>query len=429
MKHDLSFRGYLWLLCGLPALNGTAAAQTPPLLTSGVESSSSNERTTLNRTTAKLSSSVDVKIKNTSDRLLEPPLHAVITFSPAAGSTLTGLTATGLASGIGQEPYQTFYKDLSSLIGTGLAAGAETSFSFAFERPSGVSVSYTVQVRGMRNADPVAAIGGPYSGQQNAPVTFDAGGSSDPDGEALSYAWDFGDGATATGPAPQHVFAIPGRYTVRVTVTDPRFGNAFRETEVPIAPAGVFALARTRTLDGNGHPLGNVGIAQSNPGGSGQFQSDASSGFTSLGGQPGDHTWVFSKTGHLAAHRRATLAQGTVKVIAFPWMARLNTQRTTLSVLNPSTVKSPSENVTLTVPPGALRRSNPSPSLTSMGKVSPCRCPLAGARSQPSISTCPPMPPRASLRASSCSRASSRRRRWFWHAAIPARCPGLPRVF
>jgi gliding motility-associated-like protein len=36
----------------------------------------------------------------------------------------------------------------------------------------------------------------------------------------LSYAWDFGDGTTATGAAPLHCYPDPGTYSVSVTVTD-----------------------------------------------------------------------------------------------------------------------------------------------------------------------------------------------------------------
>jgi hypothetical protein len=38
--------------------------------------------------------------------------------------------------------------------------------------------------------------------------------------EPLTYAWNFGDGGTATGATPAHVFTTPGTYTVSVLVTD-----------------------------------------------------------------------------------------------------------------------------------------------------------------------------------------------------------------
>ena len=51
-------------------------------------------------------------------------------------------------------------------------------------------------------------------------VSVDGAGSSDPDGSIVSYAWDFGDGAGATGVTANHAYADAGSYTVILTVTD-----------------------------------------------------------------------------------------------------------------------------------------------------------------------------------------------------------------
>ncbi|MCA0144585.1 PQQ-dependent sugar dehydrogenase [Blastococcus sp. LR1] len=53
-------------------------------------------------------------------------------------------------------------------------------------------------------------------------VTFDGRDSTDLDGHALTYRWDFGDGTTATGSTPTKTYAAPGTTarTVKLTVTD-----------------------------------------------------------------------------------------------------------------------------------------------------------------------------------------------------------------
>lgn len=51
-------------------------------------------------------------------------------------------------------------------------------------------------------------------------ITFDSSDSYDPDGEIVSYDWDFGDGDTASAQVVTHTYSSAGDYTVTLTVTD-----------------------------------------------------------------------------------------------------------------------------------------------------------------------------------------------------------------
>ncbi len=65
----------------------------------------------------------------------------------------------------------------------------------------------------------------------------------------LTYAWDFGDGATSTEQSPTHVFAAAGTYSVKLTVTGP--GGSDDETQsvtvaaAPVAPVAAFTATPT----------------------------------------------------------------------------------------------------------------------------------------------------------------------------------------
>ncbi|HEX5542899.1 MAG TPA: ThuA domain-containing protein [Micromonospora sp.] len=103
-----------------------------------------------------------------------------------------------------------------------------------FGRHNPASGLYRVDyISGSRS--PVAAVTAtPDSGQAPLEVRFSGEQSIDPEGEALTYAWDFdGDGTVdSTDPKPTHTYTKNGVYDARLTVTDPHGKTG--TTTVPI---------------------------------------------------------------------------------------------------------------------------------------------------------------------------------------------------
>ena len=85
------------------------------------------------------------------------------------------------------------------------------------------------------NQPPTARFGHQSNaGPPPRPVTFDAGASTDPDGDALLVQWDFGDGDTGGGTPITHTFLTAGRHTVTCTVLDGKGGVDATSAEVEI---------------------------------------------------------------------------------------------------------------------------------------------------------------------------------------------------
>ncbi|MCI5055045.1 MAG: PKD domain-containing protein [Flavobacteriales bacterium] len=80
---------------------------------------------------------------------------------------------------------------------------------------------------------PTAVINGTYSGVVNTAIPFSSIGSSDIDGQIVSYSWDFGDGSTSIQSNPTHSYGAPGTYNVTLNVTDNE-GNVGSNTTVAV---------------------------------------------------------------------------------------------------------------------------------------------------------------------------------------------------
>ncbi len=71
--------------------------------------------------------------------------------------------------------------------------------------------------------------------QPGDPVAFTSV-ASDPDGDTLSYAWDFGDGASATTKDAMHTYTDVGVYYAKVTVKDGKGGTDSDLVKVTVTP-------------------------------------------------------------------------------------------------------------------------------------------------------------------------------------------------
>jgi PKD repeat protein len=78
---------------------------------------------------------------------------------------------------------------------------------------------------------------------------FDGSQSSDTDGTIASYAWQFGDGTSGSGPTPHHAYAVGNRYVVSLTVTD------------DTGTSGALSM----TIDANAPPMAALAVTCSGP--------------------------------------------------------------------------------------------------------------------------------------------------------------------
>ena len=86
-----------------------------------------------------------------------------------------------------------------------------------------------------QNRDPKALITSPKNNdkiENGKAVYFDGTGSTDPDSDAMTYLWDFGDKTTSTSTHIEHKFPKEGTYNVKLTVRDKY--NATSEATVTV---------------------------------------------------------------------------------------------------------------------------------------------------------------------------------------------------
>ncbi|MCB0718371.1 MAG: PKD domain-containing protein [Bacteroidetes bacterium] len=97
-----------------------------------------------------------------------------------------------------------------------------------------------------QNSPPVANIQvSKTTADVNESISFNGTGSSDSDGTITSYAWNFGDGATASSATATHAYTTAGSYTASLTVTDDKGATNTATTSLTIVSTEPSRLSAT----------------------------------------------------------------------------------------------------------------------------------------------------------------------------------------
>lgn len=140
-----------------------------------------------------------------------------VTFAKVSGPAYMTVTTTDPSIATGSIALTPGYTDAASGVPASVNCSDGTNVS--------QTRSFLITVVNVNRA-PVANAGGPYSGVPNTPIAFDGTASADPDGDALTYVWNFGDTKSATGPTPAHSYSAAGSYVVVLTVSDGSLSHA-----------------------------------------------------------------------------------------------------------------------------------------------------------------------------------------------------------
>jgi probable HAF family extracellular repeat protein len=159
------------------------------------------------------------------------PPTAAFTAAPTSGVSPLVVALDGSASTDREGPIAAYAWNFGdgSAVATGVTTGhtylAAGSFTVTLTVTDGKGATGTADrtITVTTNVPPTASFtASPTTGFAPLTVALDASASRDPDGSIAIYEWNFGDGATGTGPTTQHIYVNVGSFQVTLKVTDDR---------------------------------------------------------------------------------------------------------------------------------------------------------------------------------------------------------------
>ncbi|MCI5120018.1 MAG: PKD domain-containing protein, partial [Candidatus Electrothrix sp. AUS4] len=189
----------------------------------------------------------------TEDPTENTPPVAVIGSSATTGTVPLNVSFTGAGSHDSEGAIIAYLWNFGD--GSPTASGSTTSHQYTAEgtynaslkvtdnqgATGTVSTSIFVTEPQPENQVPTAKItASTIQGRLPLTVTFDGSASSDPENGALTYSWNFGDGAFGQGEIVNHTYNMPGSVIATLTVTDSMGAVDSASTTIKVLP--VFSL-------------------------------------------------------------------------------------------------------------------------------------------------------------------------------------------
>jgi len=176
--------------------------------------------------------------------------------------------AVGTANGRATYSFSTSHGGVDTValaVSDTIATGEVRKYEMQYRR-NGIST-----VTQVTRFTPQATSDGDAFAAEQRPAQFDGRRSFGVDGLIVSYLWDFGDGATDTGPQSSHTYATAGSYTTTLTVTDEFGVSATTTRRITIVPPQEIVLTRRVSVSTADVEANDASLSRPSLSGDGRF--------------------------------------------------------------------------------------------------------------------------------------------------------------